>query len=297
MGYFLFLLVNAALFLRPEEILPQLNGTHLYELFTLSCLAVSFPRVVNKLGLRSLRANPMNACIVGLMAVVVISNLFNYQSREELGYCFDFAKLVVYYFLLVAVVDTFGKLRGFVYYLAGLIFVLTALALLHYHDVINIAALTSYAERQWEITDEDTGQTGDVLLRLCAAGIFANPNDLSRILMVGILVSLYGLGDRRSQFRRPVWLALLGVFGYAMALTYSRGGFLCLVAALITMLWVRFGGRKTVVLGLVLLPLLLVLFGGRQTQFSTSAGTAHTRIELWSDGFAEWRRRRCSASA
>jgi putative inorganic carbon (hco3(-)) transporter len=289
MAYLLFLLVNAALFLRPEEIIPNLNGAHLYEVFILSCLAVSLPRVASNLF--PLQAHPISACVIGLIGAGLISNLLNYQSREELDNCFAFAKLLMYYLLLVAVVDSPGKLRGFVYYLLGLILVLTTLALLRYYDVITIAALDSYAERQWEMVDEETGQTGGVLLRLCAAGIFANPNDLSRILVVGIMICLYGVGEKHLKFPRFVWLVLclglLVMFCHALALTHSRGGLLCLLASLLAMLWSRFGGRKTALLGLTVFPLLLVLFGGRQTQLSTSEGTGHQRIEIWSEGFAE----------
>jgi hypothetical protein len=75
--------------------------------------------------------------------------------------------------------------------------------------------VASYAERQWEFVDEEAGQSGEVLLRLCAAGIFANPNDLSGILVVGILIAVCGSAARRHQrehapcaARRRRWFAI-----------------------------------------------------------------------------------------
>ena len=46
----------------------------------------------------------------------------------------------------------------------------------------------------------------------------------------------------------------------------------------------RYGGKKTLLLGAIILPLLLVV-GGRQTKFTTSEGTGQERIKIWNEGF------------
>jgi hypothetical protein len=289
MGYFLFLLVNAALFLRPSELIPDLQNAPVYEVLIQLCLAVALPGVVRQLSPSMLRARPITACVVGLQGVVIVSALLNVGPGEAFRSGYDFARLLVYFLLLVAVVDTPNKLRWFVYYLAALICVLTAFALLQYHGAIDIPALASMAERQWEFVNEETGEAPPVVLRLCAAGIFNNPNDLSRILVVGIIISMYGWGDRRSPLPRIFWLALIAEFGYALALTQSRGGFIGLLTTMMAFLCIRFGGRKLIGMALVVLPLLFVAFGGRQTSLSTSTGTGHQRIEIWRWGIEEWR--------
>jgi hypothetical protein len=214
--------------------------------------------------------------------------LLNADNPSALEYCVGFTKLLLYYLLLVAVVDTPGKLRGFVYYIGGLILVLTTLALLQYHAVINIPALASYAESQWEFFDVGTADGPDILVRLCAAGIYNNPNDLSRILVVGILIALYGLGDRRLTWARLVWAFPLGILAYALALTHSRGGLLGLVGGLFAMMCARLGGRKALQSAVIVVPLLLLLFSGRQTSFSTTSGTGLLRIKLWAEAFFLW---------
>jgi putative inorganic carbon (hco3(-)) transporter len=288
MGYFLFLLVNASLFLRPAELIPQLEDKPVYELLIVPCLLVSLRGVLNQLTPKALYARPISACMVGLMGAVVISTLLNPGTGEEFSACFGFWKLLVYYLLMVAVVDTPGKLRGLVYYIGCLLVVLTVLSVLRYHNVIDIPVLAAYAERQWEMDDEETGETGEVLLRLRGAGLFRNPNDFSRILMVGILIALYGLGDRSFPVPRIAWAIMLGIFGYALVLTYSRGGFLGLLAGGIAVLWARIGMRKAIALGLLTLPLLFVFLNSRLTQVSASKGTGHKRVEIWSDYFVEW---------
>ena len=122
-------------------------------------------------------------------------------------------------------------------------------------------------------------------LRLQATGIYGNPNDLSRILVVGILLSLYFLGDRRLGLLRPLWLLPIGLFGLGLHLTHSRGGLLSLFAGIWALFYNRYGRAKTLLLGAMILPVLLVGFGGRQTNFSTSEGTGQERIKIWNDGF------------
>jgi hypothetical protein len=291
MGYWLFLLVNAALFLRPAELIPNLHQAPLYEMAIVPCIFVSLPRVARVIGPDVLFAHPIRALVVGLMGTVVISAVLNGWTTEHLQDCIEFAKLLIYFLLMIALVDTPAKLRGFVYFLCLLIFILTVLALLRYVDYIDLPALSSYAERQWELEEDEVevGEGGLVLLRLNAAGLFKNPNDYSRILIVGIFMALYGLGDPRLRLTRLVWAILVALFGIAQALTYSRGGFLGMLVGLLVLLWGRFGIRRTMQLSLVALPILFVLFAGRQTRLDTSAGTGHHRITIWSDCFDEWR--------
>jgi hypothetical protein len=114
MAYFLFLLVNlvnAALLLRPGDIIPELETSPgVYEVLIVLCLAVSLPRVLSQLTPGSLHARPISACVVGLMVLVVISAVFNYETWEQWfgprespwsPTCVDCAKVLLYYLLLV----------------------------------------------------------------------------------------------------------------------------------------------------------------------------------------------------
>jgi hypothetical protein len=75
--------------------------------------------------------------------------------------------------------------------------------------------------------------------------------------------------------------------GYGLALTYSRGGFLALVAGSGMFLVSKVGIKKSIPLGLIVLPVLLVAFGGRMTSidFSDQEDTAAGRVQVWADGF------------
>jgi putative inorganic carbon (hco3(-)) transporter len=123
---------------------------------------------------------------------------------------------------------------------------------------------------------------------LCSTGIFNDPNDLSLILVMAMVLCLYFLGGSCGRPSGWLWVAPLGLFGYAMLLTQSRGGLLALVAALLVLFWERFGGRKAILLGALVLPLVFQL-GGRQTNMATSEGTGQARIQLWSEGLTAFR--------
>ena len=81
-------------------------------------------------------------------------------------------------------------------------------------------------------TDRRGDRRARRLARLQATGIYGNPNDLSRILVVGILLGLYFLGDRRLGLLRPLWLLPIGLFGLGLHLTHSRGGLMSLLGGL-----------------------------------------------------------------
>jgi O-antigen ligase len=90
---------------------------------------------------------------------------------------------------------------------------------------------------------------------------------------------------------RVVWLAPLALFGHALALTQSRGGFLGAAVGLAVLLLSRFRGIKALVLAAVTLTSMFVLFsGGRQTSLSTNEASSQSRIHMWDAGFEMFKR-------
>jgi hypothetical protein len=295
-GFFLFILVNATLFLRPGDVLPDLHGWHIYEFLILACLAVSFPRVLDQFQQRALENRPITLCVLGLLVAVVLSHLtqLDLERAGESGQ--EFAKVVIYYLLLVSLIDTPARLRQFLLWLTGFIVVLTLVAVLRYHGVVEISPpiLSAKAtEKDIEnfkkafvedrIVNPLTGEE-TVINRLRGTGVFQDPNDLCLIVVAGILLSLCWFSDPRLGSMRVLWTASIVLLGYALFLTQSRGGFLCLSAGLLALLCASFGWRRSVPLGLGLLAALLVVFAGRMTSISAGEGTGQSRIQIWSDG-------------
>ena len=203
---------------------------------------------------------PIVACSVGMFAAIVLSHLANVEPTCALEQGIDFAKLLLYLFLLVAVVDTPRRLEGFLGWLAAFALLITGLAVLDYHEIITVPSL------KFVQTDGDgTGRAEAMIKRLGSTGLFQDPNDMCLMLVMAMVISLYQLIERRRLY----WLAGLVLFGHALTLTHSRGGFLGMLVALVVLLAARFG-KCVVPLGMLVLPVVFVLFAGRQTNLSGS---------------------------
>ena len=285
LGFGPFIVVNVTLFIRPGEVVPELIGWPIFLVLILLCLAVSLPQVLRQLSGRSLRERPITVCVLGLLAAVVLSHLTNLSFAGAAEWGFEFFKVVVYYLLLVGLVDTPIRIRRFLLWLALLTTALTLLAVLQFHGLITLPNLKPLKDFMYDpVTGRDIA-----IRRLQSTGIFHDPNDLCVMLVAGVLLSMYWLGERRAGPRRYLWLGPLLLCGYALALTQSRSGFLALLAGVLAYLYSRFGRERTILLAAAVVPALFLVFAGRQTNLSTGVNTGQTRIQLWSDGLMLFR--------
>ena len=78
----------------------------------------------------------------------------------------------------------------------------------------------------------------------------------------------------------------MGLFGYAIYGTQSRGGLLALIAAVLT-LCLALGFKTPPLVAAVSLPLLFVAFKGRMTEvnYALAEDTGQSRVQIWSAGF------------
>jgi O-antigen ligase len=218
---------------------------------------------------------------LGLLPAIVLSHLTHFNLFSAREGAIEFCKIVIYYLLLLANVSSAARLRQFLTWLVGLILILTALAILQYHHVIDIPSLTELQQRG---ILEETGEE-IVIPRLRSTGIFNDPNDLCLILLSAAWISLYRIGSFKAGLPGLLWLAPVGLFSYALMLTQSRGGFLALLAGALVLIRSRFGWWKTGMLGVLVLPMLFLLFAGRQTRLDIGdrEDTGQGRIQLWAE--------------
>ena len=283
MSFALFLLLNAVLLIRPEELFPDLAGLRLYLIVIVLCTAVSILDVLQQLSLESLIRNPITTCVLGVLLSVVVSLVFRGMIGEGLDVGGEIGKVILYYLLFVAVVNTPQRFRLFLGAIVALAAVQTTLSLLQYHEYIDVEALRPL-ERMGE-EDPDTGEIINAFTQLRASGIYQDPNDLCLILSTGILCCLARAVTAAGLLTRIAWLLPIGIFGYAIVLTQSRGGLLGLLAGLFVLLCMKLGPRRGAILGLIGLPLIVLAIGGRQADINTSASdTANQRFQLWSEG-------------
>jgi O-antigen ligase len=285
-AFSLFVMVNAMLFIRPAELIAGLKRLPIYELTIVSCLLFSLPAVLAQLAPSSLSRRPITLGVLAMLGAIVLSHVSHLAPGDALPDATGFAKIIVYYLLLVGIVDTPQRLNRFLVSLVVLILSLTTLSLLQYHGYVNIPALAAFEQMVGEdVFDPVTGKPV-VLLRLVSTGIFNDPNDLCIILTLGMMVSLYLATRTQGGVLRKAWLLPVPLFGYALQLTHSRGGFLAMVCAVLTLLWCSLGWKRAVPMAMLLLPVVFVLFSGRSTNLNASSGTGQERIQVWSQGLS-----------
>ena len=285
MNFAWFVLLTAILLLRPADIIPPLMGLPLYQGVILICIALSFGNILKQITMRSLRAHPISVCMVGLLVAIVMSHLSHMQlllAAESGDYFF---RICLFYFLLVATIDTPERFRRYLVWLLIMVGVLTALPLLQYHGVIDLPGLEAIMDRDDDVNIEEA----NYVQRLCGPGIFNDPNDLCLILMFGIVLSIYLRDTSAPGMGRLLCLSPVPVFFYALFLTRSRGGLLTLAAGFLGYFGSRFGARKAVLILTLSAPLAMLLFAGRQTDIKLSGGTGHERVEVWREGMLLFR--------
>lgn len=285
LAFALLCLVNVALFIRPSDIIPGWEKAPVYLLLLLAAVFVGLRFILPQLRRRSLVENPATLCVVGLVGAVVLSHASHLAVAPAAKLGIGFAKILAYYLLLVGVVNTPGRMRGFLLWLLLCVLVLCMLPLLQYHDWIDNPALRALADRG---DDPLTGKQ-IIIIRLRGAGIFNDPNDLCQMADVGFFLALFAVFTGRRLLVKALGAAAAGVFCYTIILTQSRGGFLALLAGMMALLVGRFGLRRMALLSLLILPVMFVVFGGRQTELSTAEQTGQERIQIWSDAMMAFR--------
>jgi O-antigen ligase len=282
LGFFLFILVNAAIFMRPTEIFPEYLYAQSYQFLILGCLLCSVRAVTKQLTARSLAAQPITVCILGLIFAIMLSHLTRFAIDDAITSGLEFSKIALYYLLFVGLVTTPARLQQFLWWLAVFIVVHSIIATLQFLGMVNFP----YFAAMYDFVGVDRMRGGDIqILRLCGSGIFHNPNEFCYPAGMAMMVFLFFVSSTRTMvLLRVLCIPALGVLGYAVTLTHSRGGFIGLLIGVISFLFARYGWRKACLIAAALIPILFLLFAGRQTNLDVDSGTGQQRIQLWNDG-------------
>ncbi|HVT88192.1 MAG TPA: O-antigen ligase family protein [Tepidisphaeraceae bacterium] len=288
-AFVLFVLANGVLFIRPMDIVPRLENWPVFGVLSGLCLIFSFRQMLDHLTWRSLRVNPITACVILLLPAVILSQLAHLRVSAAINSGGDFFRWIFYYLLLVAVIDSPQRLRRFLWFVGFCAFVHIGLAVLQQRFIIDLAAMRPVEEQKLAAT------AGEIITqyRMCGAGLFHDPNDLAVLAATTMMLCLYPIIDGAGMRGRARWthsalaaIALM-VCGYGLLLTQSRGGFLALLAGLGAFFFARFGWKKSIVLGAIALPVILILFSGRQTDIHMMRRTTtQLRLKFWVEGLS-----------
>src|SRR5260370_8686708 len=104
--FFLFVLLNAVLFIRQAEIMPELTGLPIYEWVILACLAVSIPGVLALLKPSSLVQQPITVCVLVLLPPIILSHLAHFNLYSARWSAYDFFHVAIYYLFFVSLLTS-----------------------------------------------------------------------------------------------------------------------------------------------------------------------------------------------
>ncbi len=284
LGFALVILVNVLLLVRPGELFPSLSSLRLYEATMFVCLLIYWPAIFSQLSWRNLRNNPITVCTILALPITTFSTLW--AGRNELlgEYALEYLKMVLYYLILICALSTPQRIKQFMIALCLIITSVGALALASHYEIIHLETIKTLTDSAVDAEGKDYK-----FERLMGIGIFGDPNDLAQILGVGMILCVYGFERMRTWTTRLFWAAPIGILAMGIYLTKSRGGLLAMMAGLGMLFVGRFGIKKALIVGALVMPLLLVAFGGRQTKISTNEVSAQSRVQLWSDALAAFR--------
>jgi hypothetical protein len=285
LSWFLFILSTGVLYVRPQEWFPD-AAVQLFLPVVVPALLVSMGSIIDQLKGTSLRQRPITVCLLGVLLAGLLSDISNGDLEEASGFLDGFGRAVLFYLLLVGVVDTPARLRRLLSWLIIWDMVALIPIFLNFQGVISLPGI-EFASTQY--MDVETGRL-DVVRRLSGTGLFGDANDICLNLSTVVIACLYRLSERQSGTRRFFWLLPLGFFGYCIKLTASRGGLLMVLSGLLMLILSRYRKSKALLLSLGLLLFCFMFVAGRQADISVKSGTGQKRIQIWKDGLVEMRR-------
>lgn len=278
-AYYLFLLVNITLFLRPAELIPAIKDLPIYEALILSSFFLSLDQIKRTLQLPMLKRQPITLCTIGILVAVALSHASHMYFYGIHTSTVAFLKTLIYYVLLVSIIDSPQRLKGLLKTVAIASSVMILLCVIDYSGAFDFEFIKHVSDRDG-VTD--AGEDLRVF-RMRGTGIFQDPNDLSVLIVTTGILCLFFFNDPSASPLRFFWILSMIILGIGLIYTRSRGGLLTLGIAGMVFVLPKYGKKAAIACALIGMVGLTVL-AGRQGNIDLNSGTGHARILLWREG-------------
>ena len=252
---------------RPQEFIRPLAGLPLVAL-AMGLLAIGFL-------LSSSRKKLLKTSSDKFVALFFISMLASTITVHWLSYTFQIVietlQMAVAYYLVVTLANNESRVKTMTWVLVACLAVVAGMGVLQYYgwDITGTGMLWANDKGVWQIR---------------GIGIFDNPNDLAYSVVMVMPFALGLLFRSKSVSHRILSLVFLGVVAYAIWLTRSRGGLLCLVFSIVLWLyfWIEKKSFRRIVaaVGIIVVIATAVSLAGGYRQDESSM----ERLEAWAAG-------------
>ncbi|MFO1020266.1 MAG: O-antigen ligase family protein [Planctomycetales bacterium] len=292
LAFVLFVLLTLNVILRPAELIAVLEGLSIYETLIAATLFCVLSPARDQLLPQVMKVRPITACVVGLTIAIPLSHLSHAWISGAIESTNFFIKTVLYFLLLITIVNTASRLRIFLLGMAIFTTITVGICVADFRGIIDVPFIEPVVQLG-ELLEAEKAELGELpkevlmrVTRMCGTGIFKDPNDISQLIVaVGVIIT-YFLFDQRKKYTRFLWIIPLIILGMGLVYTKSRGGMLSAAIAVLTYIALRYGGRMSVLailLGLCMLPFM----AGRQGDIDIEDGSGQERIQMWSEGLQE----------
>jgi hypothetical protein len=240
-GLFLFSII---LYLRPYELVPALSGFRQMAFYSgIATLTIYFATQLALEGNFTARPKEINLILLLLAAALLSMPLAGNPGEAWKTFNEMLLKTILIFIVLVNVVRTEMRLK------------LLLLLVLGVSIYLSINAINDY---RTGIFATGAAETHDLRIAGRIKGLFENSNDLAMHL-VSIIPIAVALGlSGRNPLKKLIYFGVTGLMVAAVVVTFSRGGFIGLVAA--TFVLVRRLGKKNRVATTAGLVFAVILF-------------------------------------
>ena len=229
MGFFLFILVNAVLFIRPVEAFGIHDLENSYLVLIVPCIYLSLNSILSCLLGKPLNAQPVAMCVFAIAHDRAAFVCRQVRSQQCLPHCTDFSKIVIYFLLLISLVNSPGRLKVF------LAFILIFCAVLTGHSILcnlKIIRLASVKVLPGEKPDPITGEHAGARPAGRGRPVPGSQRNVRHAGRSHPARRFYFLSNRSNLFSQLLGLLTTPLFLTGIIMTRSHGGFLALLAGL-----------------------------------------------------------------
>jgi putative inorganic carbon (HCO3(-)) transporter len=274
MSFIFLLLYIAVIYIRPQEWVPAIYGWPLINILAIATAVCVFFEAGFKQKLRV--KEPHMMLLLAFLGAIAMSHL----SHTYFGGAWDsvvkFSTNVIMFFLFINALNSEKRIKIVIWFIILLTVILAIQGIHQWNTGIGWAGQPIMEQRDGV----------SITRRITWIGIFNDPNDLALAFVVALGFLLAFLFGKTSFFVKIASVSLIGILGYSLYLTNSRGGYLALVAITIYYFLRRMKKKiPAIIIGLLLAFIIIIVGPSRLSDVSVQEDSAHGRIEAWYQGF------------